>query len=392
MACRQLQFTCTRVILCVALFVVTCCSAAAPDDPKAVTVQIVGERLATGVPSIGDAAEVRLAVDRTLAEHRIFLFAHKQPLDTIRKQLREFVPEPPGKAIWSKEGSVLVLREDMLSRSRRAKRAAEGQRLGREHRMRGYQSMLAWCAPNPQDPPYLAKQRARDSELVRIFAGVPLAARQAAFNGLRVAVPFQDLDPAAQALVRQAVREERSGVTGRPELAFDGRKNADRVRVEITPVGTVEYPGLRLWLNCQPSQNGRYFPDIVNRPRWDPAQGWSWDHLRNASASRARGPQRKLSNPAFETRVSLVGGAGAVIEKVLAEFEREAHLPVLGDYDPCYVSPFAQSIGARRSLPSGAVNRMPVRKALEIIAQTFDLTWEYHEGWIWFRSSRTPLA
>jgi len=390
--CRPFWHTCRGIILYVGLL--GCCSAAAPVNPTAITVEIVGEKLGAAVPEIGEAAGARLAVDRTLADHRIFLFTHEQPLGTIRTQLQKFVPTAPGKAIWSREGSVIVLREDMASRAQRAKQATERQRLAREHRMRGYQSMLAWCEPNPQDSPHLARRRARDAELVRLFAGVPLSARQAAFNGSHVAVPFQDLNPAAQALVRQAVRGQRSGFADHPELAFDGEKDAANVLVVITPVGTMENPGLRLWLNCRPSQNGRAFLDIVNPPRWDPAEGWSWEHLRKASQTRVRGPKSTPSNPAFQNRISLEGGATSVIEKVLAEFEREAKLPVLGEYDPCYVSFFQQGTGSqsRRSLRFGAITRVPVREALDTIAETFDLTWDYHAGWIWFRSPRTPLA
>lgn len=82
----------------------------------------------------------------------------------------------------------------------------------------------------------------------------------------------------------------------------------------------------------------------------------------------------------------------AAIEKVLAEFEQEANLPVLGEYDPGYVSPWDPGNKARRSLRSGAVTRVPVREALDIIAQTFALTWDYHAGWVWLRSPRTPFA
>src|SRR5438309_815093 len=89
------------VILCLALLVLGSCSAAAPGDSTAVSVEVAGQTLGTAVPRIGKAAGVRLAVDRTLADQRILLFTRKQPLATVRKQLQEFVPTPPGKAVWS---------------------------------------------------------------------------------------------------------------------------------------------------------------------------------------------------------------------------------------------------------------------------------------------------
>jgi hypothetical protein len=77
---------------------------------------------------------------------------------------------------------------------------------------------------------------------------------------------------------------------------------------------------------------------------------------------------------------------------VLAEFERTTDLPVLGEYDPCYQSTFGRSSPARRTLPAGAITRLPAREAVGVLARVFDLTWEYRAGWIWLRSPRTPLA
>src|SRR5438105_3612438 len=91
---QQCRRACMGAVLCVALLVVGRCGAAAPDNLGAVTVQLAGEELAAAVPRIGDAAGAKLAVDRTLADHRIFLFVHKQSLGTIRRQLQEFVPTP----------------------------------------------------------------------------------------------------------------------------------------------------------------------------------------------------------------------------------------------------------------------------------------------------------
>lgn len=372
-----------RVVLslCVATITITAVAAAQPE--KRVTARVAGQTLAEALPLVGRSAGVELRAGPNAAGIRWFLFLRDERLSVVRRQLQEFLPTPPGKALWYAQGPVQILDEDLASRNARRNAAARRRTFAYNHRRQGVARTLERPKQGARDP----RQRSAQAILcATIFSGFPRAAQELAYAGRPVSVPYSALTPKSQDLVRQRVKGESAGVIGRPEFSFHGATDYPQVVVEVWSSGTPATPGLCVWLRGGRSGNGPMFPDIVNAPTWTKGKGS--DHGYDPYLKRARRPERASESPHLQQRVTLEGGRDWIIEKVLDELFAAAGLPILGDYDPLRLT---RSSG-QQTLLKGKITNVPIWKALDVIAEQFDLDWDIRDRWILIRSPRTVLG
>jgi hypothetical protein len=172
---------------------------------------------------------------------------------------------------------------------------------------------------------------------------------------------------------------------------FRGERDCAKVVVNVSPTGTPDQPGLRVRLRLTKNV-GIVIPDLLNPPGRKPDGGWDWNAARKTYSDRARGPKGSRLIPSLQKLITLDGGVGWTVERTLAELSRTSRVPLLGEYDPCFVNPYERSENPQIILEPDDVKQLPVWKALDAVARRFDLEWDYQKGWIWIRSPRTLLA
>jgi hypothetical protein len=382
----------TPYALILGMVVVQATSTVPKDISKKVAkFALAGDQLLDGVPALGEAAREKLYCGPNAADRRVFLFVNDRPLGDVMKHLRLFIPVAPGTASWYRDGTGVTFDEDLASKDARKAAARKRKRFAEAQRGTGYQEVRAWAQPRIGEQTALAAGRKQARQYLGVFSGMPADQQQAALCGQHVRVSYAMLSPRARALIHELVGRVVAGKEGSDTDRFDGRTDCPNVIVEVLPTGTPDRPGLTMRLRLCPSV-GRSVRDIANPPAWNPAKGWDWTHHYKDHTGRVRGPVGRASNPTLQRRITLAGGAGKSIEVVLAEFGRESGLPVLGEYDPCFLTPYEREKNGRRELQPDQVTNVPLWQALDIVAKRFDLDWDYREGWIWIRSPRTLLS
>ncbi len=158
--------------LCVATITTTTGAAAQPE--KRVTARVAGQTLAEALPVVGRSAGVELRAGPNAAGIRWFLFVREEPLPVVRRQLQEFLPTPPGKALWYGQGPVQILDEDLASRNARMNAAARRRAFAYNHRRRGVARTLEQAKQGARDP---RQRSARAILYANIFSGFPARIR-----------------------------------------------------------------------------------------------------------------------------------------------------------------------------------------------------------------------
>ncbi len=374
----------SRVVLSLCVAAITTTVAAQPE--RRVTARVAGQTLAEALIGLGRSAGTELRSGPNAAGTRWFLFLRDEPLAAVRRQLEQFIPVPPGTASWYAQGSVQILDEDLASRNARLNAAVRRRKFAVEHRRRGAEDAAtrARSVVGSVDP----RRTPTWMPFALVLAGLPPAAREAAYAGQTVNVPFGYLSAAGQQTVQRKVAGFRAGVTGYPDASFDGEKQFREVVVEVRPAGTPTRPGLRVWLRGGRSQNGPMFPDVVNAPNWTGRDGQGGDALYDSYWKRPRRPERAIKSPHLQKRISLEGRRGWTIETMLEELSRASGLPVLGEYDPCRLPGDAGLC----TLDQDRTIVLRVWQMLDLIAEQFDLDWDIRDRWILIRSPRTVLG
>ena len=332
-----------------------------------------GETLAEGLPSLGAAHGETLRSGANAAMRRFVVFPGARPLPEIMRQLKAFVGRAPGATYWYRDGSGRRISTFDEDRKSREARAAAGRRVRAElraKRVARLRDMLEWTAPEPRDDSFPEKSRHRLSHWLRLFQALPAEAREAALDGRGVMVAGADLTPSARALLQKVARFP----------------DPTKVTVDIFPAGTPDAPGLTVMLRRLPG-GGPAMPDLLNRPRYG-QDGSDWRHHYRKYRERDRGPAGRDSIPELQQRITL---QGELVVPVLEELAADTGLPVLAEYDPCYGLLSRPPNRYQERLDPDKVRGLQAWQALDTVCRTFDLDWDFHEGWVRIRSPRTVL-
>jgi hypothetical protein len=273
-----------------------------------------GETLKEGLPAVGEGAGLVLRCGPNAEDRRLFLVARNRPFHDVMGQLTQFVPYPPGKAAWFKSGSGYVFDEDLASKQARERAAAARRRTAEQQRRTRFRAMQAWIRPNPDDSRPTAVGRLRVAAFLEIFQGMPSTQREQALMGRRAIAPYRMLSPRGQALARR-----RLGIDDAhwAEFGPQYRQLLQAAFVEAVPTGPPARPGLEIRVRRSPREGGSMIQDILNAPKWNPAEGWDWSDHWKEHVDRRRGPKDAEKNPDLQGLIRITGGPEQTIEKVL---------------------------------------------------------------------------
>lgn len=356
------------------------CSGANSDLKERISVEAAGTPLSQVLPELGKAAGERVRSGKSLEARKVYLFCNGITLDGCLSGLQMFLPKAPGTCARFRTGNTIVLEEDLLSRERRIKTVRE--QLRKEASQRGRDIAAAEAAAEDRAARLSGDRGAvRRADWYRLFGAVPGQAAAAALQGAPTRVPFSALGSEGQDIVRRWEGKTRRSSGG--QLVFDGAKDLHKVAVHLLPIRRGEHAGLQMNLDVVGA--GSTILDLT-----DPSYG----HPSNIGGAkspprRPRGPADRATQPQLQPGVTLQSGP---LRDVLKQLADQAHLPVFGDYDP---GAHGSAIWHRREqkwvvseavLPAGQVVRQPVHVGAEEIAQHFNLTWEFRQGWLVFRS------
>jgi hypothetical protein len=366
---------------------------AQPGSPK-VTLSLDQQDLREGIPLLGEAVGRKMKAGPNVRNRRIFLFVRDRPLQDVMDRLRGFVPERPGTCMWSKSGETTVFEEDLLSVETRAKRVRERKRFARSHRVEGLARAGHWAA-EPAGTEYATKTTRLELQYFQgIFFGLPGTEREKTLSGQQVRVPFSALSPDAQRRAYLLIRGYGTSTEGHPEKTWEGARDYKTLTVEVRPAGLPDQPGLGIGLAASVG-GGVSFSDIAHPPSRNPDGGWDWPWQRRRHNEKVRRPAGLEKDPRLQVRISLTGARTAWIESVLDELARKSRLPVIGEYDPVFElrsTGLPDKRGYRRMLEEGKVRDVPLWQAIDIVCNRFDLTWDFRDGWLEFRSPHTLLS
>lgn len=352
--------------------------------------QIKGEPLGVWLPVAGKKVGVPLASGPNARDRRLFLFPTGCKFEEVRAKLQDFVPFSPGTARWYADGSVLTFDEDLVSKQTRLREAEEEvvQRAAR-HRTARYTEVRNWARRDgPGEPPVMRQLRQRISAFLDVLDGFPPALRAAAFQGHRVEVPYALLTAAGQNAVRGLLGRATLTVDGNPQPLFDGKTDIPKVIVRALPAGTPDAPGLEVHLQMHRVAS-KTMLDLLHPRMPGGVGGEDARGLMKEYAARERGPADRKELAALRNPITLTGGADSTVEAVLAEFSSRSGLPIIGEYDPCFLHPADRTRTRQKFLLPKEVEDRPLWSALDVVAARFDLDWDFKNGWIEIRSPRT---
>jgi hypothetical protein len=358
------------------LFGVPARSASAQQLPRTpVSVRSVGTPVADVLRDLAEQAHVRLTAGDRLGPRRFFLVARQRPFAEVLGRLQAFAANPPGKVILGRLGSGLVLEEDLQCGATRARAVEKYVRQREAKATKDLAATEAWVKkPLSDDDPtrYLRKPVRR---WIALFRALPASAQRQLLRGGQLTVRYGALLASAQKLTHGTV-------------AFHNETNPGRAEVEFSPSGTMDKPGLCVYLNTT-GDSGPAWPDILHAPivtKDDVVVG----DLSSYERRRRRGPENEAQIPALQRLVTLTDGVGWYLPRAVAEFSARSGVPLIGDYDPgrgIVGGPNLNSFNVSAIRPN-----MPAWELLEAMCRQYDLEWEYDRGWVVLHSPRTILA
>lgn len=366
-----------------------------------VTLETAGPTLAELLPRLGQQAGEKLRAGAGLGERRLFFFARQRDFEETRAVLARFLATPPGRCLWTRDRDTRVLEEDRTSRDTRRRRAAERQRRARRYREQALQRVIALAGmsreqlmragPEGQRLAMLQRQRGL-REWLAIFQGLPSAYREAALNGRSFSLGYHGFPPAGREAVRVIASRHNPG-TQRPDGTvvnqFIGQRDYPNTIMHVSALDTPEGAILMMRLEFPPSRGGVVVGDLLTVPDESPAGHARLEASLAEWESRRLGPLQAEDDPRLQRAVTPRGGT---VEEVLAGLAAQAGLPLIGEYDPCFVFAESRQDQLRVTLGAGEVTRLPLWQALEKVTHRFDLRWELDGDWLCLRSPRTERA
>lgn len=342
--------------------------------------EIFGARLGGALADFARERGESVRCGRNAAERRLILLPAKATIPEVMARLKVFVPFPPGKALWYREGAGTVFEEDAASVAARTKAA-------REYAGRQVSKRLEGLRRTEE---YLARNSGPEANVLRgfvaVFRSLPQPMSRAALAGRGIRASFALLAPAGQQFVRRLVE---SGASPRTQPA-GGEDSLEDVTVSIVPTGTPDRPGMRMTILTDRNR-GRVCPDLCrvgNRRVNAAAEKEAKEHENRRRGPEDAGKQPELAKPVRLLAPGETPGPGWTIETVLRRLSASLELPIIGEYDPCWAPALGETLRIQRRVDPLQFEGVPAWKAVELIAVAFDLDWDFREGWLEFRTPR----
>jgi hypothetical protein len=368
---------------------------------------------------LGAQAGVVLVCNPEHARRRLLLQAARRPLPDVQAVLARFIATPPGTCWWERRpvegrpGYRLV--EDLASRDalvREKQRRDQARYRWLKERLLLAQSLAE------MSPEELKGMRDRypnlvaglSPDMIRLASGYGPKELEQLFRGRSLNTAFSALSPGQQSLVRAGIGNQSYTVSRQlpdgasmPLRSYRGAQQYRGARLSVSPSGSPERPGISVFVWLTPEVAFANSNIIDPRlPRESERPQWLRDLLATQPEKKAPPRRTRPTAAALQQRVTVrrwvktpAGQPGVGQPRVcfpadaLQQIAAQTGLPIIADYDPGFRDYYRRD--GFINLKEDLVN-IPVWEALDIIEDTWGLTWTWKRDWLEVRSPRAIYA
>jgi hypothetical protein len=390
----------------------------ATGDPrlaKTVSLEASGRTLPAVLQELERQSDVELVCEAGLSHRRLQLLVRNRPLSEVLNQIAAFSGFGQGRCVWRPGGEGeprYTLREDKASRD-----ARELLRNRRDRDfMRRFRLAQAAAAMTPEElvklrrnAPRLAHSPPRSN--MRLLVGFPAAALRRVFNGQVLDVPYDDLSPAQQQIIRDKISRVRFTTSiasddgpDRLVSTYDGSRDFPSSRLIVRLSGAPDRPGLSVRVRLT-DKSGFGTPNILDpwQPPPDEQPEWLREGLRREEQARL---SRYVKSPAGgdpalqprvtirrAQRVNLPDGRSIMrysnLPRCLKQLSEQTGLPIIAHYDPSFEDYYARTglVPLKSDL-----SEVTVLEAMQRMSAHWDVGWDKEDGWLHVRSERVAYA